>query len=84
MYGVQEQECVATGSTVAFFFLSLSLSHKRGGLVINWCFEPRQPVGIIITGLKEEISIKRHKGERTNKAGRTESEKGELSGEFME
>ena len=34
--------------------------------LINWCFEPSQPLGIIL-GLKGTF-IKRHKVERTNKA----------------
>ena len=34
--------------------------------LVNWCFEPSQPLGII-SGLKETF-IKRHKVERTNKA----------------
>ena len=36
------------------------------GLLVNWCFEPSQPLGII-SGLKETI-IKRYVVERTNKA----------------
>ena len=34
--------------------------------LVNWCFEPSQPLGII-SGLKETF-IKRYKVERTNKA----------------
>ena len=34
--------------------------------LVNWCFEPSQPLGII-SGLKETF-IKRHIVERTNKA----------------
>ena len=34
--------------------------------LVNWCFEPSQPLGII-SGLKETF-IKRHVAERTNKA----------------
>ena len=54
--------------------------------LVNWCFEPSQLLGII-PGLRETF-IKRYIIERTNKygrdkTGRTESESGELSGEFM-
>ena len=34
--------------------------------LVNWCFEPSQPLGII-SGLKETF-LMRHKVERTNKA----------------
>ena len=34
--------------------------------MVNWCFEPSQPLGII-SGLKETFT-KRYKVERTNKA----------------
>ena len=34
--------------------------------LVNWCFEPSQPLGII-SGLKETF-VKRHVVERTNKA----------------
>ena len=34
--------------------------------LVNWCFDPSQPIGII-SGLKETF-IKRHIVERTNKA----------------
>ena len=37
-----------------------------GGWLVNWCFEPSQPVGII-SGLKETFT-KRHIVETTNKA----------------
>ena len=54
--------------------------------MVNWCFEPRQPLGII-SGLKETFT-KRYIAERTNKEKirpEEQSEKnGELSGEFME
>ena len=43
--------------------------HRQQNLffkLVNWCFEPSQPLGII-SGLKETF-IKRHKVERTNKA----------------
>ena len=49
------------------------------------CFEPSQPLGIIL-GMKETV-IKRYMVERTNKAEigpEEQSEKTELSGEFME
>ena len=53
--------------------------------LVNWCFEPSQPLGII-SGLKETF-IKRYKVERTNKAEirpEEQSEKTrESSGEFM-
>ena len=57
--------------------------------MVNWGFEPSQPLGII-SGLKE-IFIKRYhivernsKTKKKKKAGRIESENKELSGEFME
>ena len=53
--------------------------------LVNWCFEPSQPLGII-PGLKE-TSKKRYIVERTNKTEmRTEeeSEKTEFSEELME
>ena len=55
-------------------------------MLVNWCFEPSQPLWII-SGLKETF-VKRYIAERTNKArdktGRTGSENGELSREIME
>ena len=56
---------------------------EREKEIVNLCFEPSQPLGII-SGLKETF-VKRYKVERTNKAEiRTESENRELSGELME
>ena len=53
--------------------------------IVNWCFEPSQPQGII-SGLKETF-IKRYIVERTNKAKirpkKTEQENRKLSGELM-
>ena len=39
---------------------------RHSNQLLNWCFEPSQPLGII-SGLKE-IFIKRYKVEKTNKA----------------
>ena len=54
--------------------------------LVNWCFEPSQPLGII-SGLKETF-IKRHQVERTKKTEiRLEEQSGknrDLSGEFTE
>ena len=54
--------------------------------MVNWCFEPSQPLGII-SGLKETF-IKRYTIERTNKAEvrpEEQSEKAESClREFME
>ena len=53
--------------------------------LVKWCFEPSQPLGII-SGLKETF-IKRYTAKRTNMAEvrlEEQSEKTELSGEFME
>ena len=55
-------------------------------LLVNWCFEPSPPLGII-SRLKETYVMK-YRVERTNKAkyntGRTESEHEDLWGEFMD
>ena len=40
--------------------------HKLSSELVNWSFEPSQPLGII-SGLKETF-IKRYIAERTNKA----------------
>ena len=45
---------------------SAKLCHYRKAQLVNWCFKPSQPLGII-SGLKETF-IKRHIVERTNKA----------------
>ena len=53
--------------------------------LVNWCFEPSQPPGII-SGLKETF-IKRYIVERTTEAEirpEEQSEIGQFSGEFME
>ena len=39
---------------------------RKTALLVNWCFEPSQPLGIL-SGLKETF-IKRHIFKRTNKA----------------
>ena len=44
--------------------------------LVNWCFEPSQPLGIIMSGLKETF-IKRRIVERTNKAERRPEEQSE-------
>ena len=46
---------------------SESATSRRGGLrgLVNWCFEPSQPLRII-SGLKETL-MKRHIVERVNK-----------------
>ena len=54
-------------------------------VLVSWCFKPSQPQRII-SGLRETF-IKRYIVERTNKAEmrpEEQSEKAELSGEFME
>ena len=43
-----------------------SVTYLKICLLVNWCFEPSQPLGII-SGLKENF-IKRYIAERTNKA----------------
>ena len=49
-------------------------------ILVNWCFEPSQPLGI--TSRLKETFIKRYIVERTSKT--EQSEKTELLGEFME
>ena len=59
--------------------------HETEPWIVNWCLEPRQPL-LIISGLKETF-LKRYRLQRTNKAEvrpQEQSEKTELSGEFME
>ena len=54
-------------------------------LLVNWCFEPNQPLGVT-SGLRETF-IKRYAVERTSKAEvrpEEESENGELSGDFVD
>ena len=51
-------------------------------LVVNWCFKPSQPLGII-SGLKETF-IKRHLVERTNKAEIRPKEQSEKTESFRE
>ena len=47
------------------------------GLLVNWCFEPSQPLGIT-PGLKETF-IKRYVVERTNKAEIRPEEQSEIT-----
>ena len=42
------------------------MEKKKVGLLVNWCFEPSQPLGVI-SRLKETF-IKKYTVERTNKA----------------
>ena len=54
-------------------------------LVVNWCFEPSQPQRIM-SGLKKETFIKRHKVERIIEAEirpEEQSEKRESCGENL-
>ena len=48
--------------------------------LVNWCFEPSEPLGIISGRTKRYIFERTNKTEK--KAGRTEWENGELSGEY--
>ena len=60
------------------------MEKKKVGLLVNWCFEPSQPLGVI-SRLKETF-IKKYTVERTNKAEKRleeQSENGDLLGEFM-
>ena len=50
--------------------------------LVNWCFEPSQPLGII-SGL-EETFIERYTVERTNKADIRAEEQSEKTGKCRE
>ena len=61
------------------------MEKKKVGLLVNWCFEPSQPLGVI-SRLKETF-IKKYTVERTNKPEiklEEQWQRGELSVEFME